>query len=67
MSEIDDLQTRLAFHEQTILELDEALRSQQHQIMQLERTMQRLQSELRAMASSTAVGRPEDEPPPPHY
>jgi len=67
MNDIEALQSRLAFQEQALIELDEALRSQQQQIIQLERVVERLQHELRAMGTASPLGRAEDEPPPPHY
>ncbi len=67
MNDIEDLQTRVAFQEQALIELDEALRSQQQQLLHLEQTVLRLQAELRSVASSSSLMRPEDEPPPPHY
>ncbi len=67
MSELDELQTRVAFQEQTLLELDDALRSQQQQIMNLEKLVVRLQNELRALAATAPAMSAQDEPPPPHY
>lgn len=64
---IIDLQTKLAFQEQTILELDEALRAQQLQIINLEKMVQRLRDDLISLQHSPDSLAPEQEPPPPHY
>jgi len=64
---IIELQTKLAFQEQTILELDEALRAQQLQIIGLEKMIQRLRDDLVSMQHSPDSLAPEQEPPPPHY
>ncbi|MFN4289440.1 MAG: SlyX family protein [Permianibacter sp.] len=64
---IIDLQTKLAFQEQTILELDEALRAQQLQIIHLEKMLQRLRDDLISLQHSPDSLAPEQEPPPPHY
>ncbi|MFZ5844571.1 MAG: SlyX family protein [Pseudomonadota bacterium] len=64
---IIDLQTKLAFQEQTILELDEALRAQQLQIINLEKMLQRLRDDLISLQHSPDSLAPEQEPPPPHY
>lgn len=64
---IIDLQTKLAFQEQTILELDEALRAQQLQIIHLEKMLQRVRDDLVSLQHSPDSLAPEQEPPPPHY
>ncbi len=64
---IIELQTKLAFQEQTILELDEALRAQQLQIIGLEKMIQRLRDDLVSLQHSPDSLAPEQEPPPPHY
>ena len=64
---IVELQTKLAFQEQTILELDEALRAQQLQIINMEKTLQRLRDDLVSLQHSPDSLAPEQEPPPPHY
>jgi len=65
--ELIDLQTRLAFQEQTILDLDEALRAQQLQIIALEKMIQRLRDDLISLQHQPDSLSPEQEPPPPHY
>ena len=64
---IVELQTKLAFQEQTILELDEALRAQQLQIINMEKMLQRLRDDLISLQHSPDSLAPEQEPPPPHY
>lgn len=65
--ELIELQTRQAFQEQALLELDNALRAQQQQIMTLERTVKILREEMLAQGGAGATHSVQDEPPPPHY
>lgn len=62
-----ELQTRVAFQEETIEALDNALRAQQLQIIDIENKMRRLRDELIAMQNSPDMMPAEQEPPPPHY
>jgi len=64
--DIIDLQTRVAFQDDLIEELNQVLTSQQQQITRLEMSMGVMRSQIQTMQSSQA----EDngvEPPPPHY
>ena len=61
-----ELETRLAFQEHTLHELNEAVTRQQQQIEALVREIETFKDRLRAAAPSP-VGPPEDEKPPPHY
>ncbi|OUR71981.1 hypothetical protein A9Q78_08190 [Methylophaga sp. 41_12_T18] len=64
--EIIDLQTRVAFQDGLLDELNQVLTSQQQQITRLEMTMGVMRTQIQTMQSS----QPEDngvEPPPPHY
>ena len=63
---ITELETRLAFQEQALQELSEALAAAR---MEAERTavlLRRVLAEL-AQGRGGVVGDPADEPPPPHY
>lgn len=61
-----ELETKVAFQEQTIESLNEVVTRQQQQIEALVREIQALKDRLRA-ATPSPVGPLEDEKPPPHY
>lgn len=61
----DDLETKVAFQEELIQQLDDALISQQRQIATLEQQLKILQSEFRNIENQMPDNTPE--PPPPHY
>lgn len=61
--DIETLQTRLAYSEATIAQLDEALVGQQARIDRLEARVEALVEEVREGAS----GEEPDHQPPPHY
>ncbi len=64
-----DVQSQLAFQEDAISSLDDALAQQQQEIMQLRRQLQLLgenQKEQAAMMDARPSSGPEDEKPP-HY
>ncbi len=60
-----ELETRVAFQEDTIQKLDDALASQQQQIMDLERQIQLLGMQIKEIEAVPAPAGPEA--PPPHY
>jgi len=64
--ELIELQTRLAFQDDAILELNATVARQQNQIDDLVRLVKHLQDQLKALTPSQVEGRGE-EPPPPHY
>jgi len=64
-SRLDDLEGRLAFQEDTISGLNEALVAQQQRIAYLERMLELLIERYREAMPDAAV--PGEEPPPPHY
>jgi SlyX protein len=63
---INEVETRLAFQETTLQELNEALTSQQQQLSQMQAVLEKLRERMVELASNmqpdSAV-----EPPPPHY
>ena len=63
---IEQLETTVAFQDQTIEELREALQLHFREIETLKRELQRLGSQLREVESHPALT-PQAEPPPPHY
>ena len=63
---IEELESRLVFQDETIETLNASLVALRAQADALERRLAALESKLKGFESS-AVGRLEDEPPPPHY
>lgn len=61
-----EIETRLAFQEQTLQALNDVVARQQQEIEKLFREVQTLKDRLRA-ATPSPVGLLEDEKPPPHY
>ena len=66
-----DLETRLAFQEQALLELSDALAAARSEeagnALRLHRALEELRQLRSAMAASPVVGDAASEPPPPHY
>lgn len=63
---VAELEAQLAFQDGTIETLNQSLVALRAQADALERRVAALESKLKGFESS-AVGRIEDEPPPPHY
>jgi SlyX protein len=61
---IEDLQTKLAFQEDLIQKLDDALSDQQQQLMEMNRLMTLLVEQLKMSGSFSTDS---DDAPPPHY
>ena len=61
-----ELETRIAFQEQTIQELNQVVTSQQGEIDRLASEVERLKVQLLTLAPSLVAGR-DEETPPPHY
>jgi SlyX protein len=61
---LEELETRLAFQEQAILELSDALAASRREVEQSEARVQRALAELRHGMEPSDPG---VEPPPPHY
>lgn len=63
---INEVETRLAFQETTLQELNEVLTSQQQQLTQLHALVEKLRERIVELASNL---QPDSsvEPPPPHY
>ncbi|OUR64720.1 hypothetical protein A9Q79_05310 [Methylophaga sp. 42_25_T18] len=64
--EIIDLQTRIAFQDGLLEELNQVITSQQQQITRLEMAMGVMKSQIQTMQSAQSEGE-QVEPPPPHY
>jgi SlyX protein len=60
----EDLEVKVAFQEELIQQLDEALISQQQQITELQSQLKILEGEFRTLESQMPDA---PEPPPPHY
>ena len=63
---IIELETRLAFQDSTLQELNAVVTEQQQQIDELRAQIDRLLERIDDMSQSASVN-PADEPPPPHY
>jgi SlyX protein len=64
--DIVDLQTRLAFQDGVLEELNQVITDQQKQIDRLELSLTALKGQLESL-QHTQMMRQSDEPPPPHY
>ena len=68
MGDVAALEAQIAFVENTVQALDEALAAQQQHILRLERQIDRLQLQLKDQgARLDEVAAESSEPPPPHY
>ncbi|MBS0199023.1 MAG: SlyX family protein [Proteobacteria bacterium] len=64
---IEELETRLTFQEQALLELSDALADARSDIARHEAALLRVVEELKSARGSGVSVDPADEPPPPHY
>ncbi len=60
----EELETKIAFQEDVIHKLDDALASQQQQIMDLQTQLKHVTSQLKTLEAQFPDS---PEPPPPHY
>ena len=65
-NEMESVQIKLAFQEETISEMSDEIAKQQKEIGQLQEELQQLRRELRAITESPIKSESE-ETPPPHY
>lgn len=63
---IIDLESKLAFQDETINDLNEVITDQQHQLDQLREEIRLLNLRISSVAENSSVSE-EKEPPPPHY
>lgn len=62
---LTELETRLAFLDDTVLQLNDELARQQKELANVHRTLHLMMEQMKQM---THQGQPaQDEPPPPHY
>ncbi|MBW8822770.1 MAG: SlyX family protein [Xanthomonadales bacterium] len=64
---IEELETRLTFQEQALVELSDALAAARADIALHEAALRRVVEELKSARGSGVSVDPADEPPPPHY
>ena len=64
--ELIDLQTRLAFQDDTLYHLNRTVAEQQKQIDRLLQVVEELKIQVKSLTPSN-IANPEDETPPPHY
>jgi len=64
---VDELETRLAFQEQALLELSDALAQARLEHARTHDVLSRALDDLRQMRGQIAAIDPASEPPPPHY
>ncbi len=64
--QIIDLETRLAFQDDTIEQLSETIAKQQKQLEDLTRMVKIINKQIKSLPQELA-GSAGDEPPPPHY
>ncbi len=65
--QLEELQSQMAFQEDTVAALNEALAAQQQEILTLQRQLALLKQRLDEQALQIADGPAESEPKPPHY
>lgn len=65
-SRLVELESRVAFQEHTLQELNAVVARQQQEILRLQRELEALRAQIRALAPALVAGRGE-ETPPPHY
>ena len=65
-NDIEELQTKLAFQDDIIEKLNQALVEQQHQILELQYQMKHVVDKVKSMSVSNMAGE-DEETPPPHY
>ena len=63
---IEELESRIAFQDSTLEELNDVIVKQQFQIDKLEKNLEMLSAQLKNMAPSL-VASEKEETPPPHY
>lgn len=64
---INELETRVAFQEELLDKLNDAVSRQELEIEKLTRIVKVLNQQLKTLRLDDAGTAPEDEPPPPHY
>ncbi|MBV2130846.1 SlyX family protein [Arsukibacterium indicum] len=62
-----ELESKLAFQEDTVNSLNNELHQHQQRIEKLQQQVMLLAEKLRQLPDDQGILRPEEEPPPPHY
>lgn len=64
---ITELESRVAFQEDTLDKLNNAVAQQELEIERLTRMVKIINQQLKSLRLDTPENMPDDEPPPPHY
>ncbi|MGB0204564.1 MAG: SlyX family protein [Neptuniibacter sp.] len=64
---ITELESRVAFQEDTLDQLNDAVSKQELEIERLTRMVKIINQQLKSLRLDDPINAPDDEPPPPHY
>lgn len=64
---ITELESRVAFQEETLDQLNDAVSKQELEIERLTRMVKIINQQLKSLRLDDSINAPDDEPPPPHY
>lgn len=64
---ITELESRVAFQEETLDQLNDAVSKQELEIERLTRIVKIINQQLKSLRLDDPINAPYDEPPPPHY
>ena len=64
---ITELESRVAFQEDTLDQLNDAVSKQELEIERLTRMIKIMSQQVKSLRLDDPAGAPDDEPPPPHY
>ncbi|MCP4598411.1 SlyX family protein [Neptuniibacter sp.] len=64
---ITELESRVAFQEDTLDTLNEIVSRQELEIEQLKRMIKVMNQRMKSLSNDSPTSSPDDEPPPPHY
>lgn len=64
---LTELESRVAFQEDTLDTLNEIVSRQELEIEQFKRMIKVMNQRMKSLTNDSPTGSPDDEPPPPHY
>ena len=64
---ITELESRVAFQEDTLDKLNDIVSNQEIEIERLTRMLKLMNQQLKSLSTDLPTGSPDNEPPPPHY
>lgn len=64
---ITELESRVAFQEDTLDTLNDIVSRQELEIEQLKRMIKVMNQRMKSLSNDSPTSSPDDEPPPPHY